>query len=197
MREPPEWSQTGLRWIARLSAATAAVLFGLVLLAIHQEHRLHDSTADIVATFRLNNAYFDQRVQFPQATRIRDTATALTATLDQVSSTATEDVRLLAATLPDTTRLSAAALGDLSLARELTGIAGDLRDTAGDILLTAHHADGTVSTASRRLASIADLVARLNGHLAEIDRKLPLPATGPSNDHHPTHASPTEAGPSR
>jgi hypothetical protein len=166
-------------WIGRLCAATAVVLFALVLLAVHRERQVHQSTDEIVATFRVNNGYFDHRVDFSHTERIRDRAGDLRRTLDDIQAAATDDVRLLGAIRPDATRLLTAAGSDLRTAHELTGIAEDLRDTAGDILGTADHAGNTVTWADARVASILDLIAQLNRRLADIDRKLPLPAGGP------------------
>lgn len=63
---PPvsSWSRAGVRWVGRLSAATAIALFALVIVAMHRERLVHDSTNQIVATFRVNNDYFDDRVDF-------------------------------------------------------------------------------------------------------------------------------------
>jgi methyl-accepting chemotaxis protein len=171
------WCRVGLRWTARLSALTSAVLFVLVLTAIGQERMLHASTTTIVHTFQVNNGYFDERVDFTQTDRIRDDTRELQRTLDEIATAATEDVQLLDTIVPDTDRLLAAGHTDLDIAGELPGIADTLRDTAADILRTAEHADATVTSADTRLAQVAELVERLNRRLAAIDRKLVLPET--------------------
>jgi hypothetical protein len=173
----PRWCRIGLRWTARLSALTSAVLFVLVLTAIGQERMLHASTTTIVHTFRVNNGYFDERVDFTQTDRIREDTRELQRTLDEIATAATEDVHLLATIVPDADRLLAAGHTDLDIAGELPGIADTLRDTAADILRAAEHADATVTSADTRLAQVADLVERLNSRLAAVDRKLPLPET--------------------
>lgn len=178
----PAWSRTGLRWVARLSAAAAVILFALVLLAVHREALVHRSTDETVATFRLNNGYFDNRVNFAQTDRIRDSSGALGQTLEQLRAAATDDVALLETILPDTTRLLTAARTDLRIARELTGTADALRHTAQNILDTAAHSNNTVASADARLGAIADLVDQLNRRLSDIDRKLPLPSTGRTSD---------------
>jgi hypothetical protein len=176
MSDPaPEWSRVGLRWVARLSAITSIVLFALVLVAIHRERLVHESTNHIVATFRLNNSYFDDRVDFAQTTRIRATAQRLEQTLEQLTAAAADDAALLATILPDTARLLAAAGADLTTARDLAGIADELHTTAGDILGTAGRAQDTVDAVHTRVSSIAALIEALNTELTRIDDKLPLP----------------------
>lgn len=172
---PPPWYPVALRWTARLCAVAAVALFALVLVAIQLERTLHASTATIVETFRINNGYFDDRVDFDQVGRLRDEALQLRRTLDDINTATAEDVRLLESIVPDTVRLLAAADTDLDIARELTAIAGTLRGSAADIRDSAEKADTTVTDAEARLGTIVDLVERLNRRLADIDRKLVLP----------------------
>lgn len=172
---PPRCCQIALRWTARLCAVTAVALFALVLVAIHLERTLHASTATVVDTFRINNGYFDDRVDFDQVGRLRDEALELRRTLEEISTVTAEDVGLLESIVPDAARLLAAANTDLEIARELSSIADTLNATAADIRDSAEQADTTVTAAQAQLGTIAELVEQLNHRLAEIDRKLVLP----------------------
>jgi hypothetical protein len=168
----PSWSQTGLRWIARLCAITATVLFALVLVAIHRERLIHQSANELVATLHIDNGYFDDRVDYASLGRIRDETQDLRQTLTQLDSAAAEDVRLLQLIVPEVTRLLEAGRTDLDIAHDLPGVADTLHTNAQHILRIAGHADGTVASADARLATTVDLVTRLNRALGNIDARL-------------------------
>src|SRR5581483_7301726 len=168
----PSWSRTGLRWIARLSALTATVLFVLVLMAIHRERVIHQTANELVTTLRTDNGYFDERVDYASSGRILDHTQDLRQTLGQLDVAAGEDVHLLEMIVPEVTRLLGAGRTDLDIARALPGIADTLNIDARKTLRIAGHADGTVTSADARLAETVDLVRRLNRALGSIDAKL-------------------------
>lgn len=171
------WSAVGLKWIARLTAVAAVVLFALVLTAIHRGRLVQASTQEVVATLHMNNGYFDHRVDFTTLGRIRDEVRALHTVLGELNRSSDEDVTLLADTIPDVARLLDAARGDVRTAQRLTGVAATLRDSARDLHSITGDADDTVDSVDRRVATTVDLVDRLDRQLSDIDRKLaPLPA---------------------
>ena len=180
--EPTEgasWSEIGLRWTGRLCAATAAVLFAVVLVAIHRERLVHASTTALVATLRHNNGYFDNRVDFTQPDRIRDQVRSLEGVLGQIDLASGEDVTLLAATVPDVARLLEAGKTDLRFAHDLTGVAVTLRGSAQDLLRIAEHANQTVDSTDARVRTALTLVDQLNTQLADLEGKLAVLSIAP------------------
>jgi len=127
------WSAVGLKWIARLTAIAAVVLFALVITAIHRGRLVQASAKDIVATLHTNNGYFDNRVDFTTLGRIHDQVGTLHTVLGDLDRSANEDVDLLDATIPDVARLLEAGRGDVRIAQRLTGVSATLRDAAKDL----------------------------------------------------------------
>ncbi|HEY9415490.1 MAG TPA: hypothetical protein VIQ30_12075 [Pseudonocardia sp.] len=172
------WSAVGLKWIARLTAVAAVVLFALVLTAIHRGRLLQASTQEVVTTLHLNNGYFDNRVDFTTLGRIRDEVRSLHTVLGELNRSTDEDVTLLAETIPDVARLLGAARGDVRIAQRLTGVAATLRDSARDLRAITGDAGDTVDSVDRRVATAVVLVDRLDRQLSDIDRKLALLPSG-------------------
>lgn len=164
-------------WFGRLAAVIAAVLFVLVLMAIHKGMLVQDSARTIVNNFRDTNQMFTDRADLTAPATARKQLDELKGILTDLNSATAADVDHLAALLPNASALLAAGEGDTAIAGQLETVANTLSGSAASLHQISSEADTTVSDVNAQLSQALDLVNQLNAELSRTTDKLaPLPA---------------------